>query len=74
MVMIKTQNNIQIKPCPVCGKSPKIYRDIGYESSMLGAWCVIKCKPFFRKPHKQTEVGKSSWERALKAAITNWND
>ena len=37
-----------MKPCPVCGKEPKIIRDVAYEISSFGAWCTIKCKPFMR--------------------------
>ncbi len=40
----------KIKPCPVCGKMPKVKRDYSYESSGFGAWCTIQCKPLFRNP------------------------
>lgn len=36
---------IELKPCPVCGKHPKIIRGIGYETSGFGAWCTIQYKP-----------------------------
>lgn len=64
---------IKIKPCPVCGKMPTIYRDTGYEISGFGAWCTIQCKPLLRKPHAKVEQGKASWERALMYAIKEWN-
>lgn len=35
---------IELKPCPVCGKQPKIIRDIGYETSGFGAWRTIQYK------------------------------
>ena len=63
----------ELKPCPVCGKIPKIIRDYGYESSGFGAWCIIQCKPFMRRHHMKVEEGKASWERALKYAIEAWN-
>lgn len=63
----------ELKPCPKCGKMPKIKRDYGYESQGYGAWCTIVCKPFFGKPHLKVEEGKASWERALKYAIEAWN-
>ena len=60
-------------PCSVCGKQPKILRDIGYETSGLGAWCTIQCKPMFRKAHRKVESGKSTWERAEYYARLAWN-
>ena len=62
-----------LKPCPVCGRYPKIKRDFGYEASGFGGWCTIQCKPFFRKPHLKVEVGKSTFKRALEYAIDAWN-
>lgn len=63
----------QLKPCPVCGRLPVIYRDYSYEYSGFGAWCTIQCKPFLRKPHLKIEEGKAGWERALKYAVEHWN-
>ena len=63
----------ELKPCPICGRMPKVKRDIGYESSGFGAWCTIQCKPFMRRPHMKVEEGKASWERALKYVIEAWN-
>ena len=59
---------IELKPCPICGKKPEIIRDIGYETSGFGAWCIIQCKP-----HLKYEEGKSTWDRALIYAIEGWN-
>ena len=63
-----------ILPCPVCNKRPKIKRDGGYESSGFGAWCIIQCKPFLKQPHLRIESGKSTWERAYKYAVQDWNN
>ena len=63
----------ELKPCPKCGKMPKIKRDYGYESQGYGAWCNIVCKPFLERLHLKVEVGKASWEMALKYAIEAWN-
>ena len=63
-----------IKPCPVCGKIPKVYRDYGYEAIGWGAWCTIQCKPFLRKTHIKIESGKAMWNRAFLDAIERWND
>ena len=65
--------NRKLKPCPICGKLPKIIRDYNYEHSGFGAWCTIQCKPFLRKPHLKIEEGKASWDRALKYGIEQWN-
>ena len=67
-------SKIELKPCPVCGRMPKIKRDYAYEASGFGAWCTIQCKPFFRKHHLKIENGKSTWERAYKYAAAHWND
>lgn len=63
----------ELKPCPICGKRPRIKRDIGYETSGFGAWCTIQCKPFLRKPHLKVEHGKSIWDRAFLYAAYEWN-
>ena len=67
------ERKIKLKPCPVCGKLPKIKRDYSYESAGFGAWCTIQCKPFLRKPHLKIEEGKASWERALLYGAERWN-
>ena len=63
----------ELKPCPFCGKMPKVKRDVNYELNGFGAWCTIQCKPLLRKPHLKVEEGKASWERAMKYAIEAWN-
>lgn len=63
----------ELKPCPVCGKQPKIFRDLDYEILGFGAWCTIQCKPILRKPHLKIEEGKATWDRALKCGIEHWN-
>lgn len=62
-----------LKPCPKCGKIPKVYRDIGYEMNGFGAWCTIECKPLFRRPHFAVEEGKAGWGRAFERAVGIWN-
>lgn len=64
---------IKLKPCPVCGKQPRINRDYGYEVNGYGAWCTIQCKSFMRKPHLKVEEGKATWDRAVKYGIERWN-
>jgi hypothetical protein len=63
----------ELRPCPICGRSPKIKRDYSYEASGFGSWCTIQCKPLFRKPHLKVEEGKSTWDRALEYAMIRWN-
>ena len=67
------ERGMELKPCPICGKRPKIKRDYGSEGSGFGAWCTIQCKPLLRMPHLKVEEGKAQWERALKCAIEEWN-
>ena len=64
----------ELKPCPICGKMPKIKRDASSEAHGFGAWCTIQCKPLFRKPHLVIVEGKASWERALTFGIEHWNE
>ena len=61
-------------PCPICGKQPYVIRDFNSEKAMFGAWCVIQCKPFFRKSHLRVLSGKASWKRAFDEAIKTWNE
>ena len=65
---------ITLRPCPVCGKNPKVRRDPAYEAAGYGAWCTIKCKPFLRRPHRVAESGKASFQRAYEDAARRWND
>lgn len=66
-------SEIGLKPCLVCGKMPKVKRDYAYEASGFGAWCTIQCKLLLRKPYLKIENGKSTWERAYRYAIEDWN-
>lgn len=66
--------NLELKPCPICGKIPKIKRDYSYEAHGYGAWCTIQCKPLFRKPHYKISHGKATWNRALHYAMIDWNN
>ncbi len=63
----------ELMRCPICGKEPKVIRDLAYETNMFGAWCTIQCKPFMRKPHLKIEWGASTWERALECSTEYWN-
>lgn len=74
MLKILTTSDIDLYPCKVCGKIPKVYRDISYETAGYGAWCTVRCKPLFRKPHCTIESGKSTWARAYSDAINRWNE
>jgi hypothetical protein len=63
----------ECKPCPICGKQPKAYSDLGYAANGFGAWVTLECKPFLRIPHKRVECGKASERRAYEGAIEIWN-
>lgn len=65
---------LKLKPCPICGKIPKIKRDYSLEANGYGAWCTIQCKPLFGKPHYKITHGKASWNRALRYAMIDWNN
>ena len=70
---IPITSDIDLYPCKVCGKIPKVYRDPAYETAGYGAWCTVRCKPLFRKSHCTIESGKSTWDRAFADAINRWN-
>lgn len=59
----------ELKSCPACNKQPRIRQ----ERDSSGAWCIIQCKPFLRKPHLKIECGKASPERAYAEAVEAWN-
>ena len=63
----------ELKPCPICGKMPKVKIDYGYEANGFGGWVIIQCKPLLRKSHLKIEEGKSTNKRALEFAIDSWN-
>ena len=61
---------IKLKPCPKCGKMPKIkYQYAG----VAGTVCIIQCKPFLKEQHFKVAVGQATKDRALKYAIEAWN-
>lgn len=65
--------DLNLKPCPICGRLPKVTRDRKWEAKKMGARCIIECKPLFRKAHFRVEARKGSWDRALKFAFIDWN-
>ena len=69
MVTGTTTGSVILRPCPVCGKMPRVSGS--YNPGF--AWCVIQCKPFLRKPHLKIEEGKASWDRALAYGSIRWN-
>lgn len=62
--------DIDILPCPICGKQPK-FRYRGAPGH--GMFVRIQCKPLFRKPHLRVEEGKATPERAYAYAVNAWN-
>lgn len=66
-------NDLNIRPCPVCGKQPRITRDFNYRPVSGGAWCIIQCKPLFRRRHLVIEGGEISWDLAVERTVERWN-
>ena len=61
-----------LKPCPVCGKKPKV--KITYGKGNCGCLVRIRCKPWWRRtPHISIEVCKAQDTKAKKAALKEWN-
>ena len=56
----------ELKPCPVCGKKPKIH----YYPVNTG-WAV--CKPLFRKPHLKAVVAYAPPSQLNDAIVSAWN-
>ena len=56
----------ELKPCPFCGKKPKIH----YYPVNIG-WAV--CNPVFRKPHLETGAIFESPSKLKEAIIEEWN-
>lgn len=60
-----------LKPCPVCGKKPKVKDtiwDLGTRRMI-----EIKCKPLFREPHCSIiNAGSVPWVH-MDNAIDTWN-
>lgn len=61
-MLMQSQVDVAILPCPVCGRTP------GH-----GCWATLKCKPFLGRAHLKVVEGKAHPERALKCAIDTWN-
>lgn len=63
-------SGIKLKPCPVCGRIPKVRRGaIG----CCGAWVEVRCKPLFRREHLAVQHGAATMERAFDMAADAWN-
>lgn len=57
----------ELKPCPVCGRTPKIRT---YNVNI--AW--VECKPWYRrKAHKSTDVLYSQPSKLFEEAVAEWN-
>lgn len=63
-------DEIKLKPCPVCGRMPKVrYRAFG----CCGTWVEVQCKPLFRREHLAVQHGAAAMERAVDMAAEDWN-
>ena len=59
--------NNDLKPCPVCGRNPKI-RTYGVNN----AW--VECKPWYRrKAHKSSKVIYAQPSELIEKAVKEWN-
>lgn len=56
----------ELKPCPICGKMPKIH----YYPVNVG-WA--ECKLIFRKPHLTTDAIFENPSQLTEAIIEEWN-
>ena len=63
----------QLKPCPVCGKKPKVRTGWFYETGIYRYKCVVECTPFLRRPHLKVEETWYSAEGAENIAVNEWN-
>ena len=59
----------KLKPCPVCGRKPKV----GYSIFPTGYCCTIRCKPLFGRIHLMVERYTASEERSYLYAVEDWN-
>lgn len=67
---MKTPDEIKLKPCPFCGRMPKIrYRVF----ECCGTLVEVRCKPLFRREHIAVRHGAAITERALDMAAEDWN-
>lgn len=59
-----------LKPCPVCGRMPKVrYRAFGCS----GVCVEVQCKPLFRRKHLSAWHGAATMGRAFDMAADDWN-
>ena len=59
-----------LKPCPVCGRMPKVrYRAFGCS----GVFVEVRCKPLFRREHLAVQHGAATMERAFDMVAEAWN-
>lgn len=61
---------IKLKPCPVCGKTPKVKCTL---IPGIRTYVKIQCKPFFRRKHLSVTCGTDTEERAYSIAAEVWN-
>lgn len=59
------------KPCPVCGKKPKILRDHNWGYQAL---VEIECKRLFRRCHASVWATSIFMETAEDNAVRSWNN
>jgi hypothetical protein len=58
-----------LKPCPECGRKPKV-KLLYYPT---GAECIIECRRLFCNSHRQVIICCASVENAERRAIEAWN-
>ena len=59
-----------LKPCPVCGRMPKVR----YSAFGCSGVCVeVRCKPLFRREHLSVRHGAATMGRAFGMAAEDWN-
>lgn len=66
----RAEKVVPLKPCPVCGKKPKLYADFNF----YGNFGMVRCKPLFGKTHFSAYVGKASPDFVIREVVKEWND
>lgn len=66
-----SMNEITIKPCPKCGRIPKLKIKCHFST---GITCEIQCKPFLRKPHMCVKRTAKPHESVIFKTAKLWND